>query len=112
MKNFDQSGNTVLFTAEDDTSTAIKITSSPSGTQYRIYNSGDNTIFYTFGTSKTEAEGFMEIPTGTGSNAKRSIPLPSGSIEIVTAPSNAYFIAKVSSGESACNVYVTPGVAK
>lgn len=112
MKNFDPCGKTILFTAEDDTSTAVNIPSSPAGTQYRIFNSGENIIYYAFGTSKSEAESFIGIPTGTGSNSKRTVPLPSGAIEIVTAPSNAYFIAIVDLGNPACNVYITPGLAK
>lgn len=87
---------------------AVKDGKSKIPVQFRIHNAGPNTAFYAFGEDATTAQSNAVIPTGAGANAKPSYPLPSGAIEVISAPVDSYWSAICAATETAA-IYITPG---
>jgi hypothetical protein len=101
---FTAMGNTVTFTASTAAPTAVQaVSSSLGGNQYRIINAGLVTVFLGYGTTAALANTNATVITTTGA----SIPIISGTDEILTFAPNAYFTGITSS--STAVVYVTPG---
>jgi len=105
IQAFTPMGNTVIFTATASSpTTSVQAASTTlGGNQYRIINSGNVTVFMGYGQSNASAVANAVIVTSTQS----SIPLLSGTDEILTFTPNAYFCGITSSGSSI--VYITPG---
>lgn len=101
---FTAMGNTVTFTASTTAPAAVQAVSlSIGGNQYRIINAGLVTVFLGYGSTAALANTNATVITTTGA----SIPIISGTDEILTFVPNAYFTGITSS--STAVVYVTPG---
>jgi hypothetical protein len=108
--SFSPTGKTVLVAGATSAPTALQVSASTvneAGVQYRIHNAGTVTAFIAFGATAAAALANAVIPTGSGSNAKDSYPLPGGSIEVLSAYPNAFFTAIT--GTSTASIYITPG---
>lgn len=96
-----QIGGTVNFTASTATSNVqLDSGSISAATEYRIYNSGTNTVFVEFGTSAAAAAAVAS-----------SMPIAGGVVEYVRPPVSAvadYYLAGITSSGNAV-VYVTAG---
>lgn len=105
IQAFTPMGNTVVFTAANTTPTTSvqAVSTTLGGNQYRIINSGNVTVFMGYGQANASAISNAVIVTSTQS----SIPLLSGTDEILTFTPNAYFCGITSSGNAV--VYITPG---
>jgi len=105
IQAFTPMGNTVIFTATSSSpTTSVQAASTTlGGNQYRIINSGNVTVFMGYGQSNASAVANAVIVTSTQS----SIPLLSGTDEILTFTPNAYFAGITSSGSAV--IYITPG---
>jgi len=103
---FNQTGNTVTFTANTTTPSSVQATttSNTSYCQYRVFNAGSNLVFLGVGSTATTANNNAVVISTTGA----SIPVLPGSLEIISAPANSYFNGITSSGNS--QIYVTPGL--
>ena len=106
---FDSTGPTVAISVTTSASTGLQVPSVAAmpAEQYRVHNAGTTTVFVSFGTTALEASGNAVIPTGSGSNAKRSLPVPAGMVEVISAPRDCYFSTIIGTGTA--TVYVTPG---
>jgi len=101
---FTKTGNTVTFTAAVTAPTPVQAASTTlGGNQYRIINSGNVTVFMGYGQANASAVANAVVVTSTQS----SIPLLSGTDEILTFTPNAYFAGITSSGNAV--IYITPG---
>lgn len=100
---FTPMGNTVVFTAAVTPPTPVRAQSTTiAGTQYRINNSGNATVYIGFGDSANAATTMANVtPTGA------TIVMNPASTEVFTFNGNQYFTAATVSGTSA--VYITPG---
>ena len=104
LNAFNPCGNTVAFSATTSAPTPIQASSTTlGGNQYRVLNSGTVTVFMGVGTSSSDATNNATVISTTG----KSIPLLSGTDEIMSFPPNAYFTGITSSGTAV--IYVTPG---
>jgi hypothetical protein len=105
IQAFTPMGNTVIFTATNSSpTTSVQAASTTlGGNQYRIINSGNVTVFMGYGQANASAVANAVVVTSTQS----SIPLLSGTDEILTFTPNAYFCGITSSGSAV--VYITPG---
>lgn len=83
-------------------------TSDESGQQVRVHNAGTGIAYLAFGPDAATAQSRCVIPTGSGSNAKYTYPLPSGIVEIYTIPRNCYF-SVIAPASGSGNVFITPG---
>lgn len=100
---FTPMGNTVSITAAVSPPAAVKASSTTiGGTQYRIHNSGNVTVFIGFGDTANSAT-TMANTTIVGS----TLTMQAGAVEVFTFNANAYFTAATASGTSV--VYITPG---
>lgn len=101
---FTPSGNTVTFTANVAAPAAVQALSNTlGGNQYRIINAGSVTVFLGVGVDAATANTNAQVISGNAA----SIPLLSGTDEILTFTPNAYFTGITSSGTA--TIYVTPG---
>ncbi len=75
--------------------------------QYRIYNAGNQTAFYSFASTNTGAASAAVIPTNA-SVGGNSYPLPPGAIEVITTKTGQYW-SGITATNTAVNVYITPG---
>lgn len=110
FRTFDATGPTVLVAGASTAPSGVQALSSGASPaeQYRIHNAGTVTAFIAYGTSAGTAQSNCVIPTGSGANSKRSMPLPSGATEVFTAPLDCYWSAITASGTA--SIYVTPGM--
>ena len=96
-------GNTVVFTAASTAPTPVQASSTTiGGTQYRINNSGNATVYLGFGDTANAATTMANVTPKTS-----TIVMNPASVEVFTLNANQYFTGATSSGTSA--VYVTPG---
>ena len=103
IQAFTPMGNTVVFTAAVSPPTPVRAVSTTiAGTQYRINNSGNATVYIGFGDTANAATATANV-TPSGS----TIVMNPSSVEVFTFNGNVYFTAATSSGTSA--VYITPG---
>jgi hypothetical protein len=105
IQAFTPMGNTITFTATSSSpTTSVQAASTTlGGNQYRIINSGNVTVFMGYGQANASAVANAVVVTSTQS----SIPLLSGTDEILTFTPNAYFCGITSSGSAV--IYITPG---
>jgi hypothetical protein len=105
IQAFTPMGNTITFTATASSpTTSVQAASTTlGGNQYRIINSGNVTVFMGYGQANASAVANAVLVTSTQS----SIPLLSGTDEILTFTPNAYFAGITSSGNAV--IYITPG---
>lgn len=100
---FTPMGNTVTFLAAATPPTPVRAASTTiGGTQYRVHNSGNVTVYLGFGDTANAAT--------TAANASingQTISMVAGSVEVFTFNANQYVTAATASGTS--QVYVTPG---
>jgi len=101
-------GNSIAITGATSAPTAIQAPSNAalqtsSNQQFRVVNSGTNTVF--LGVGATAAAALANAVLITSSQA--SIPMLPGSVEILSFPMNSYFTALTASGSAV--VYITPG---
>jgi hypothetical protein len=101
-------GNSIAITGATTAPTAIQAPSNASvqtsgSQQFRVVNSGINTLFIGVGASAAEALANAVLIT----SSQNAIPLLSGSVEILSFPMNSYFTALTASGTSV--LYITPG---
>ena len=105
---FTPTGNTVTFTAATVAPTAVQALSTTlGGNQYRILNTGNVTVFMGVGANAALANangGSLIVGAGNGT---ATIPLLSGTDEILTFLPNAWFTGQVAS--NTCVVYITCG---
>ncbi len=97
-------GNTVVITASNPAPTPVQVPSTTlGGNQYRIINTGTNTVFLGFGSTAAQATSGAVAPTSSQSNC---LPILPGTDEIITFAPNAYF-----TGNATANtvIYITPG---
>lgn len=104
---FVQIGNTVTFLANTAQPTPVQCTTSTSNgisyCQYRIFNSGTQLVFLGYSANSTTANNNAVVVATTAA----SLPVLPGSLEIISAPCNAYFTAITSTSTS--QIYITPG---
>ena len=105
IQAFTPMGNTITFTATASSpTTSVQAASTTlGGNQYMIINSGNVTVFMGYGQANASAVANAVVVTSTQS----SIPLLSGTDEILTFTPNAYFCGITSSGNAV--IYITPG---
>ena len=100
---FTPMGNTVTFLAATTAPTPVQALSTTiGGTQYRVHNSGNVTIYIGFGDTAANAT--------THANASlngQTITMVPNSVEVFTFNANQYVTAVTASGTS--QVYVTAG---
>ena len=100
---FTPMGNTVTFVAAATPPTAVRAVSTTiGGTQYRVHNTGNVTVYMGFGETNTAAE-TMANTTIVGS----TLSLLPASVEVFTLNVNQYFTGATASGTAVVNV--TPG---
>ena len=100
---FTPMGNTVTFLAASPAPTPVRALSSTiGGTQYRIHNSGNVTVFLGFGDTAAAA-----TTMANASIAGSTISLVPNSVEVFTFNANQYVTGTTASGSS--QVYITPG---
>lgn len=108
VQAFTQLGNTVAFTATTTAPAAVQASSlTLGGNQYRVINDGNVTAHLAYGATAAIASNNAVIASGGGANSAFSLPLLSGTDEILTFLPNAFFTAITSSGNAA--IYITPG---
>jgi len=101
---FTKTGNTVVFTAATTAPTPVQAVSSTlGGSNYRIINNGNVTVFLGYGQDASTATTNSVVVTSTGA----AVPLLPGTDEILTFVPNAYFTGTTSSGTAV--VYILPG---
>lgn len=109
---FQPIGNTILVagatTAPTGVTTVTTGVAAEGCIQFRVHNAGAVTAHYAFGADGATAKANAVVPTGDGSNAKASYPLPAGAVELITAPRDTYWSALTAS--STASVFITPGV--
>ena len=105
---FEPTGPTIKVASDSTAPTGVTTSADGGGSlmQYRIHNSGTVMASYAFGIDGATAKANAVVPTGDGVNAKRSIPIGAGAIEVITAPRGTYWSAI---SASAVSVYITPG---
>jgi len=100
---FTPMGNTVSFTAATSVpAPAQALSTTVGGTQYRIYNSGNATVFIGFGNTTANAIAMAN----TSLNGPTIVMVPQ-SVEVFTLNANQYFTGITTVNSSV--VYVTPG---
>lgn len=100
---FTPMGNTVTFLAAGTPPTPVQATSrTVSGTQYRIHNSGNVTVYLGFGDTANAATAMANT-----SIAGLTITMVPNSVEVFTLNGNQYFTGATVSGSS--QVYISPG---
>ncbi len=100
---FTPMGNTVSITAAVTAPTPVRAVSTTiGGTQYRIHNTGNVTVYLGFGDSAAAATSAANAALN-GS----TITLVPSSVEVFTFNANVYFTGATASGTSV--VYITPG---
>lgn len=101
-------GNSVAISASTTAPTAVQIPSNASPQtsglqQFRLVNSGANTVFLGVGATASAALASAVVIT----SGQSSIALLSGSVEILSFPMNSYFTGLTSTATSV--VYIVPG---
>ena len=103
-------GNTITFTANTTAPTAVQCTYTQSPNtgynsymQYRVFNAGANLVFLGVGSNATVANTNATVV----SSSNTGLPVLPGTLEVFSFPTNSYFTAITSTGNS--QVYVTPG---
>ena len=100
---FTPMGNTVTFVAATSPPTAVRASSTTiGGTQYRVHNTGNVTVYMGFGENASAASNMANV-----SIVGSTISLVPGSVEIFTFNANQYFTGATSSGTAVVNI--TPG---
>lgn len=100
---FSPMGNTVSLVAAVSPPAAVRASSTTiGGTQYRINNTGAQTVYIGFGDSAAAAT-TMANTTVVGS----TIVMNANTVEVFTFNANAYFTAATANSTSV--VYITPG---
>lgn len=103
---FSPLGNTVKLTADTIAPAGVSAPvrgSAVDAGQFRIVNSGSETVYLGVGSSATEAQSNADIVV----TSQRSIPIMAGSVEIMRFAPGAYF-----SGITSANpviIFITPG---
>jgi hypothetical protein len=115
---FQAQGNTVTFSATSTQSSTVQVPASNSigSCNYKIQNTGPNTVFWVASASLQNSNGTLSAPSvtvgipaiGTPANG---VPLQSGASQTITAAPNCWFTVICASTQTA-TVYVTPGEGK
>lgn len=106
---FNPLGSTVVVAAAAAAPVGVQVplvvgSSSPVGGQYRIINSGSNTVFLGVGATATLAQSNAVAPVA-GTPSKAIVLLP-GAVEVLSFGEGAYFSGLAA---AATTVYITPG---
>ena len=100
---FTPMGNTVTFLAASTAPTPVQALSTTiGGTQYRVHNSGNVTVYMGFGDTASAATN-----AANASLRGQTITMVASSVEVFTFNANQYVTAVTASGTS--QVYVTAG---
>ena len=103
---FSPMGNTVVIAAANVAPSAVQANSlTIGGNNYRLINAGNVTVFLGVGGSAATANSNAVVLTS--GNAAFTVPLLSGTDEILSFVPNAWFTGITASGSA--NVFVTPG---
>lgn len=103
---FSPMGNTVVIAAGTSAPNAVQaISTTIGGNNYRLINSGNVTVFLGVGGNATAAN--ANAVALTSGNTAFTVPVLSGTDEILSFQPNAWFTGITASGNA--TVYVTPG---
>ena len=106
-------GNTVLLASSTTAPAGIQAPKSDAeganghADCYQFYNAGTETSHIGYGKDATESTANAVIPTGTGSNATKSFPIPAGAVIVMRFGLNTFFSGINAS--AAGSVFITPG---
>ena len=100
---FTPMGNTVTFLASTTPPTPVQAASTTiGGTQYRVHNAGNSTVYLGFGDTAA-----LATAHANASLSGQTITMVANSVEVFTFNANQYVTAATASGTS--QVYVTAG---
>lgn len=103
---FSPMGNTIVIAASTTAPNAAQaISTTIGGNNYRLINSGNVTVFLGVGGNAATANANATVLTS--GNSAPTVPILSGTDEILSFMPNAWFTGITASGNA--TVYVTPG---
>jgi hypothetical protein len=102
IQAFQQSGNTVTFTAAASPPAPVQVPLTSPGSQYLITNAGTTIVFLGYGATSAQATSNSATVTSTGP----ALVLLPGTSQPFTLGANLWFTGTSSSSAA---VYITPG---